>query len=81
MQLLFYMKWQSDQRHKTVYSVIYRCSNLVGIKLIVCCLNNGWSRLVGGVNGTPDSILCLTHFLVLYSTTCGYVCFHQQVGQ
>ncbi len=30
--------------------------------------------LVGVVNGIPDCMLCLTSFLVLYSTTCGYVC-------
>ncbi len=50
-------------------------------KLIVYCQGSGWSWLVGALNGTPDIMLCLTSFLVLHSTTCGYVCMHQQVGQ
>ncbi len=37
--------------------------------------------VVSMVNGIPDSMLCLTSFLVLHSTTCDYVCVHQQVGQ
>ncbi len=46
----------------------------VGIKLIVYGQGSGWSWLGGMVNG-------LTSFLVLHSTTCGYVCISQQVGQ
>ncbi len=29
--------------------------------------------VVGVVNGIPDNMLCLTSFLVLHSSTCGYV--------
>ncbi len=33
------------------------------------------------VNDIPDITLCLISFLVLHSTTCGYICIHQQAGQ
>ncbi len=52
----------------------------VRIKLIVYCRGSGLSWLVGVVNGIPDSMLCLTSFLVLHSTTCSWVCIHQQIG-
>ncbi len=35
----------------------------------------------GVVNDKLNGTLYLTSFLVLHSTTCGYVCVHQQVGQ
>ncbi len=40
-----------------------------------------WSCLVSVVNDKLNSMLCLTSFLVLHSTTFGYVYVHQQVGQ
>ncbi len=40
------------------------------IKLIGYGRGSGWSWLVGVVNGIPDSMLCLTIFIVLHSTTC-----------
>ncbi len=40
-----------------------------------------WVLSSGVVNDIPNSMLCLTSFLVLHSTTCGYVCVHKQVGQ
>ncbi len=49
----------------------------VRIKLIVYGRGSDSSWLVGVVNGIPNSMLCLTSFLVLHSTTCGYVCIHQ----
>ncbi len=53
----------------------------VSIKFIVYCWGSGYSWLICVVNGITDSMLCMTNFLVLHSTTCGEVCIHQQAGQ
>ena len=42
---------------------------------------SGWSWLLSLSNDIPNGMFCLTSLLVLHSTTCGYVCIHQQVGQ
>ncbi len=52
-------------------------SYTVGIKLIVCDRGSGWSWLVGVVICIPDSMLCLTSFLVRHNTICDYACIHQ----
>ncbi len=57
-------------------------SNAEEYKTLYCSwLLGGWSWLVGVVDDMPDSMLCLTIFLVLCSTVCGYVCVYQYVGQ
>ncbi len=55
--------------------------NTVSIKLTGYGRESDWLWLVGVVNDRPNGTSCLTSFLVLHSTTCGYVCVHQHVGQ
>ncbi len=57
-------------------------TSTIGIKLIAYyqgAASHAW--LIGMVNGISDSTFCLTSFLVLHCTTCGYVCINQQVSK
>ncbi len=74
--------WRSTKLGKNSFDIILKCVYYsVGIKLIVNCQRSDWSWLVDVGNDIPDSMLCWTNFLVLHTTTCGYFCTHQQVGQ